>query len=36
MFFDNACKVVNDPNREERLSLKALREAGRQNQTATR
>jgi para-nitrobenzyl esterase len=34
MFLDNTCKVVNDPNREERLALKALRDRVRQNQTA--
>ena len=27
MVFGNECKVVNDPNREERLALKALRDA---------
>jgi para-nitrobenzyl esterase len=27
MFFDNTCKLVNDPNREERLALAALRAA---------
>lgn len=27
MIFNNECKVVNDPNREERLALKAIREA---------
>src|SRR5215510_8823706 len=27
MVFGNECKVVNDPNREERLALKAIREA---------
>ena len=26
MIFGNDCKVVNDPNREERLSLKAIRD----------
>jgi len=26
MIFNNECKVVNDPNREERLALKAIRE----------
>jgi len=26
MFFDNECKVVNDPNREERLALRGLKE----------
>ena len=26
MIFGNECKVVNDPNREERLALKAIRE----------
>ena len=28
MVFGNECKVVNDPNREERLALKAIRELG--------
>jgi para-nitrobenzyl esterase len=27
MILNNECKVVNDPNREERLALKAIREA---------
>jgi len=27
MIFNNDCKVVNDPNREERLALKAIRDA---------
>lgn len=27
MVFNNECKVVNDPNREERLALKAIRDA---------
>ncbi|MBI2149079.1 MAG: carboxylesterase/lipase family protein [Acidobacteria bacterium] len=27
MIFNNECKAVNDPNREERLALKAIREA---------
>jgi para-nitrobenzyl esterase len=26
MIFNNECKVLNDPNREERLALKAIRE----------
>ena len=26
MVFGNECKVVNDPNREERLALKAIRD----------
>jgi para-nitrobenzyl esterase len=26
MIFNNECKIVNDPNREERLALKAIRE----------
>jgi para-nitrobenzyl esterase len=26
MVFANECKVLNDPNREERLALKAIRE----------
>jgi para-nitrobenzyl esterase len=34
MFLDNTCKIVNDPNREERLALTALRERTRQNPTA--
>jgi para-nitrobenzyl esterase len=29
MFLDNECNVVNDPNGEERLTLKTLRESGR-------
>jgi para-nitrobenzyl esterase len=36
MFLDNECKVVNDPNHDERVALKALRQAGRPNQTASR
>lgn len=36
MFFDNECRVINDPNHDERVALKALREAGRQNETASR
>ena len=28
MVFGNECKVMNDPNREERLALKAIRELG--------
>jgi para-nitrobenzyl esterase len=27
MIFNNECRVVNDPNREERLALKAIRES---------
>jgi len=27
MILNNDCKVVNDPNREERLALKAVRDA---------
>ena len=27
MILNNECKVVNDPNREERLALKAVRDA---------
>jgi para-nitrobenzyl esterase len=27
MILGNECKVVNDPNREERLALKAIRES---------
>ena len=27
MILGNDCRVVNDPNREERLALKALRES---------
>jgi hypothetical protein len=34
IFLDNDCKVVNDPNREEPLALKARRERPRQNPTA--
>ena len=26
MIFNNECKVLNDPNKEERLALKAVRE----------
>jgi hypothetical protein len=26
MIFSNDCKVVNDPNRQERLALKAIRD----------
>ena len=33
MMFSNECRVLNDPNREERLALKAIRELG--NTTAT-
>ena len=29
MIFGTECKVVNDPNREERLALKAIREGQR-------
>jgi hypothetical protein len=29
MILGSECKVVNDPNREERLALKALREPAR-------
>jgi para-nitrobenzyl esterase len=29
MFLDDECKVVNDPNGDERVALKALRESGR-------
>jgi carboxylesterase type B len=28
MIFGSDCKVVDDPNREERLALRAIREAG--------
>jgi hypothetical protein len=28
MIFDNQCEVVNDPYREERLALAALRNGG--------
>jgi carboxylesterase type B len=28
MIFGNECKVVDDPNREERLALKAIRDGG--------
>jgi len=34
MVFGNECKVVNDPNREERLALKAIRELGNTTTTA--
>jgi para-nitrobenzyl esterase len=34
MVFDNECKVMNDPNREERLALKAIRELGATTTTA--
>jgi hypothetical protein len=33
MIFGIECKVANDPNREERLALKAIRELG--NTTST-
>jgi hypothetical protein len=29
MFLDDDCKVVNDPNGDERVALKVVREAGR-------
>jgi para-nitrobenzyl esterase len=34
MVFGNECEVVNDPNREERLALKAIRELGNTTTTA--
>ena len=34
MVFGNECKVLNDPNREERLALKAIRELGNTTTTA--
>ena len=34
MVFGNDCKVMNDPNREERLALKAVRELGTTTTTA--
>src|SRR5262245_6761268 len=34
MVFGTECKVVNDPNREERLALKAIREAATSSTTA--
>jgi len=34
MVFGNECKAVNDPNREERLALKAIRETGAATTTA--
>ena len=34
MVFANDCKVLNDPNREERLALKAIRELGNTTTTA--
>jgi para-nitrobenzyl esterase len=34
MMFGNECKVLNDPNREERLALKAIRELGNTTTTA--
>ena len=34
MVFGNECKVMNDPNREERLALKAIRELGNTTTTA--
>jgi para-nitrobenzyl esterase len=34
MVFGNECKVLNDPNREERLALKAIRELGTTTTTA--
>ncbi|HLG57683.1 MAG TPA: carboxylesterase family protein [Vicinamibacterales bacterium] len=34
MVFGNECKVANDPNREERLALKAVRELGNTTTTA--
>jgi para-nitrobenzyl esterase len=34
MVFGNECKLLNDPNREERLALKAIRELGNTTTTA--
>jgi para-nitrobenzyl esterase len=34
MVFDTECKLLNDPNREERLALKAIRELGNTTTTA--
>jgi para-nitrobenzyl esterase len=34
MIFGNDCKVVNDPNREERLALRAIREGASTSTTA--
>jgi para-nitrobenzyl esterase len=34
MVFANECKVVKDPNCEERLALKAIRELGNTTRTA--
>jgi para-nitrobenzyl esterase len=34
MVFGNECKLLNDPNREERLALKAIREIGSTTTTA--
>jgi para-nitrobenzyl esterase len=34
MVFGNECKVMNDPNREERLALKAIRQLGSTTTTA--
>jgi para-nitrobenzyl esterase len=34
MVFGNECRVANDPNREERLALKAIRELGNTTTTA--
>jgi len=33
MIFNNECKVLNDPNKEERLALKAVRERRRVRMT---
>jgi para-nitrobenzyl esterase len=35
MILGNECKVVNDPNREERLALKAMRDGGRPTTTSS-
>jgi hypothetical protein len=35
MVLDNECKVLNDPDHDERLALKAMREPS-STQTATR
>jgi para-nitrobenzyl esterase len=34
MILGNECKVVNDPDKETRLALKAVREGGQQRTTA--
>ena len=35
MILGNECAAVNDPNREERLALKAMREGGRATTTSS-